>query len=236
MQEPTSEELAESQATLNEYVAYMIMGQAFNELRYVDRAVTALLNFNLAAGFELCEEMPPDDAKTRQLRARTAVNAVRDLDRMSRWDATRARLEADHLRQWGPDAVPAAAAAGGAALVYLITHAGLGAAKVGISDAAGLRLAAHRRKGWQVASVFSVPAGRAAAVEAAMLEGWRRAGMPSYLARGQMPQGGWTETVALGRLDLAAEVTRLCKLAVQQDARPSRSQSGRPPACGRQAS
>ena len=64
MQEPTSEELAESQATLNEYVAYMIMGQAFNELRYVDRAVTALLNFNLAAGFELCEEMPPDDAKT----------------------------------------------------------------------------------------------------------------------------------------------------------------------------
>lgn len=236
MQEPTSEELAESQATLNEYVAYMIMGQAFNELRYVDRAVTALLNFNQAAGFELCEEMPPDDAKTRQLRARTAVNAVRDLDRMSRWDATRAHLEADHLRQWGPDAVPAAAAAGGAALVYLITHAGLGAAKVGISDAAGLRLAAHRRKGWQVAAVFSVPAGRAAAVEAAMLEGWRRAGMPSYLTRGQMPQGGWTETVALGRLDLAAEVTRLCKLAVQQDARPSRSQSGRPPACGRQAS
>ena len=55
--------------------------------------------------------------------------------------------------------------------MYLITHAGLGAAKVGISDAAGLRLAAHRRKGWQVASVFSVPAGRAAAVEAAMLEG-----------------------------------------------------------------
>ena len=110
--------------------------------------------------------------------------------------------------------------------MYLITHPKLGAAKVGIADTSGLRLAQHRRAGWQVAAVFSVAAGRAAAVEAAMLEGWRRAGMPSYLAQGQMPQGGWTETVALGRLDLAAEVTRLCKLAVQQDARPSRSQSG----------
>jgi hypothetical protein len=236
MNAPTADELAESQATLNEYVAYMIMGQAFNEMRYADRAVTALLNFNQAAGFELCEAMPPDDANTRQLCARTAVNAVRDLDSMSRWDAARARLEAAHLRQWGPDAVPAAPAAGGAALVYLITHAKLGAAKVGIADTSGLRLAQHRRAGWQVAAVFSVAAGRAAAVEAAMLEGWRRAGMPSCLARGQMPQGGWTETVALGRLDLAAEVTRLCKLAVQQDARPSRSQSGRPSACGRQAS
>ena len=79
------------QADLNEFVAYMIMGQAFNEMRYLDRAVTALLNFNLAAGFELCEEAPPDDVGARQLCARTAVNAVRDLDRMSRWDATRAR-------------------------------------------------------------------------------------------------------------------------------------------------
>ena len=145
---------------------------------------------------------------------------------MSRWDATRARLEADHCGGGGPDAVPAVPAGGGAALVYLITHPKLGAAKVGIADTSGLRLAQHRRAGWQVAAVFSVAAGRAAAVEAAMLEGWRRAGMPSYLAQGQMPQGGWTETVALGRLDLAAEVTRLCKLAVQQDARPSRSRSG----------
>jgi hypothetical protein len=43
---------------------------------------------------------------------------------------------------------------------------------------------------------------------------------------GQMPQGGWTETVAAARIDLAATVTRICNLAVQQDARPSRSQSG----------
>jgi len=34
--------------------------------------------------------------------------------------------------------------------------------------------------------------------------------------------------VAAGRVDLAATVTRICNLAVQQDARPpSRSQDGR---------
>lgn len=47
----TADELAESQADLNEYLAYMIMGEAFNERRYVDRALTALTYHNLAAGF-----------------------------------------------------------------------------------------------------------------------------------------------------------------------------------------
>jgi len=42
MNVPTADELAESQADLNEYLANMIMGEAFNELRYVDRALTAL--------------------------------------------------------------------------------------------------------------------------------------------------------------------------------------------------
>jgi hypothetical protein len=93
IQEPTPEELAKSQADLNEYVAYMIMGQAFNELRYVDCALTALTNHNLAAGFAagFAGEKPPDDPGGRQLRARMAVNAVAKLDVMSRWDATRAR-------------------------------------------------------------------------------------------------------------------------------------------------
>src|SRR5579871_4552915 len=89
---PTPEQLAESQADLNEYVAYMIMGQAFNELRYVDCALTALTRHNLAAGFVagFAGEKPPDDPAGRQLRARMAVNAVAKLDAMSRWDATRA--------------------------------------------------------------------------------------------------------------------------------------------------
>ena len=49
MDVPTADELAESQADLNEYLAYMIMGEAFNERRYVDRALTAFTNHNLAA-------------------------------------------------------------------------------------------------------------------------------------------------------------------------------------------
>src|SRR5690348_13176622 len=90
MDAPTAEELAQSQADLNEYLAYMIMGQAFNELRYVECALTALTNHNLAAGLvaEFAGEKPPDDLGGRQLCARKAVNAVRKLDTMSRWDAT----------------------------------------------------------------------------------------------------------------------------------------------------
>jgi len=92
----------------------------------------------------------------------------------------------------------------------------------------GLRLAQHRRKGWQILAVFQVSAKSAAAIETDVLKWWRGAlGLPSYLSRDQMPQGGWTETVAAGRVDLAATVTRMCNRAVQQDARPSRSQDGR---------
>jgi hypothetical protein len=36
MNVPTVDELVESQADLNEYLAYMIMGEAFNERRYVE--------------------------------------------------------------------------------------------------------------------------------------------------------------------------------------------------------
>lgn len=221
MDVPAADELAKSQADLNEYLAYMIMGEAFNERRYVDRALTALANHNLAAGFEaeFAGEKPPDDLGGRQRCARAAVNAVLSMDVASRWDATRTRLDADQLQRRTPD---------GAALVYLIAHAELGAVKVGIADTAGLRLAQHRRKGWQILAVFQVSAKSAAAIETDVLKWWRGAlGLPSYLTRSQMPQGGWTETVAAGRVDLAATVTRICNRAVQQDARPGRSQDGR---------
>ena len=212
MDAPTADELAESQADLNEYLAYMIMGEAFNEWRYVDRALTALTNHNLAAGLgaEFAGEKPPDDLDGRQRCARAAVNAVQSMDVMSRWDAKRARLEADQLRR-----APDGAAGTSAALVYLITHAKLGAAKVGIADMSGLRLAQHRREGWQILAVFQVSAQSAAAIETDVLKWWRGAlGLPSYLTRDHMPQGGWTETVAAGRINLAATVTRICNLAV----------------------
>lgn len=218
-----ADELAKSQADLNEYLAYMIMGEAFNELRYVDRALTALANHNLAAGFEagFAGEKPPDDPGGRQRCAQAAANAVHSMDVMSRWDAARARLEAGQLQRRAPDGAASLPAADGAALVYLITHAGLGAAKVGIADTAGSRLAQHRRQGWQILAVFRVSAQSAAAIETDILKWWRGAlGLPSYLTRAHMPQGGWTETVAAARVDLAATVTRICNRAVRQEALP----------------
>jgi hypothetical protein len=78
-----------------------------------------------------------------------------------------------------------------------------------------LRLAQHRREGWQILAVFQVSAKSAAAIETDVLKWWRGAlGLPSYLTRDHMPQGGWTETVAAGRVNLAATVTRICNLAV----------------------
>jgi len=105
MNVPTADELAESQAALNEYLANMIMGEAFNELRYVDRALTALVNHNLAAGFgaEFAGEKPPDDLDGRERCARAAVDTVQSMDIMSRWDAKRAQREADQLQRWAPD-------------------------------------------------------------------------------------------------------------------------------------
>jgi hypothetical protein len=114
------------------------------------------------------------------------------------------------------------------ALVYLVTHAALGAAKIGVTDAAGSRIAQHRRAGWQLLAAFQVSAEMACVIEDDILRWWRsELGLPSHLQRSQMPQGGHTETVALAGIDLAATVTRICNLAVQQDARPSRSQSER---------
>jgi len=118
----------------------------------------------LAGGFraEFAGEKPPDDLGGRQRCARAAVNAVLSMDVVSRWDATRARLDADQLQRRSPDGAAPLSTADGAALVYLITHAKLGAAKVGIADMSGLRLAQHRRNGWQILAVFQVSAKSAA--------------------------------------------------------------------------
>jgi hypothetical protein len=100
------------------------------------------------------------------------------------------------------------------ALVYLVAHAGLGAAKVGVSEADGTRIAQHRRQGWQLIAAFQVSATAAAAIERGILRWWRAdLALPAFLGRGQMPQGGWTETVALGRIDLARTVARVCEQA-----------------------
>ena len=90
-----------------------------------------------------------------------------------------------------------------------------------------MRLAQHRREGWQLLAAFQVTAKAAIAIETDILRWWRaELALPSYLKRDQMPQGGWTETVAAGRVDLAATVTRICNLAVGVAA-PARASPGR---------
>lgn len=81
MNVPTADELAESQAGLNEYLANMIMGEAFNELRYVDRALTALTNPTWQPDSE-----PSSPARNHQMTL-TGVSAVHGLRwmRCSRW-------------------------------------------------------------------------------------------------------------------------------------------------------
>src|SRR5438270_355215 len=76
-------------------------------------------------------------------------------------------------------------------------------------------LAASQASLNEIVAAFQVTAKAAIAIEAEVLRWWRRElGLPSYLSRGQMPQGGWTETVAAGSIDLPATVTRICNLAV----------------------
>ena len=158
-----------------------------------------------------------------------STDGVRDvlLTLVDRHPDVAARALADCARTWDPDGTDAAAAREGlpmtstSALVYLITHAGYGAAKVGVSDPLGSRIAEHRRAGWELVASFKVAASAACAIEADILRWWRgELGLPPHLGRDQMPQGGWTETVATGSVDLAATVTRICNLAMQQDARP----------------
>jgi hypothetical protein len=115
--------------------------------------------------------------------------------------------------------------ADGPAPVYLITHAAYEAAKVSIADTSGSRLAEHRRAGWQILAAFQVTARAAMAIETDVLRWWRgELGLPSYLSCGQMPQGGWTETVATGSIDLAATMTQICNLAVADHSHQERRQ------------
>jgi hypothetical protein len=161
----------------------------------------------------------------RELAERQAVLGVRLVETHLEAQAARARAQAyTHEFMARQKEITLKHRGGGAepALIYLITHDSYGAAKVGIGDMRGLRPSQHRREGWQVCATFQVTAKAAIAIEADILRWWRRElGRPSYLGRHQMPQGGHTETVALAGIDLAATVTRICSLAVRQDARPA---------------
>lgn len=100
-----------------------------------------------------------------------------------------------------------------AAVVYLITHADYGAAKVGITDASEGRLKKHSRRGWQVLYRIDVPGELAISIETEILDWWRgELGLPTHLGPEEMPQGGWTETVCAEEIDLALTMHRIRQL------------------------
>ena len=100
------------------------------------------------------------------------------------------------------------------AVVYLITHTGFGAAKIGITDSSGNRLKTHSTRGWQVLCTVAVPGERAMLIEAEILDWWRgELALPAYLGPQEMKQGGWTETVSAEEIDLAVTIHRIRHLA-----------------------
>jgi hypothetical protein len=223
--------LAAIQARLNDFAAAVIRATR-GDSEQAKAALSALRELNWAAGLDFEGAPPTPPGASREYHAGMAVRHDSSLEIARAWEKSRAAIQASYLRHGVPPDVAALARqqeADAPALVYLVTHTALGATKIGVTDAAGSRIAQHRREGWQLLAAFQVSAEMACAIEDDVLRWWRRnLGLPSYLTRAQMPQGGWTETVAAARIDLAATVTRICNMAVQQDARPGRRQSGRP--------
>jgi hypothetical protein len=83
------------------------------------------------------------------------------------------------------------------ALIYLITHSSLGAAKIGIAKSGGKRLAQHIRNGWTVDQNLPLVGRDARAVERAVLGVWTKLKLPYGASADDMPQAGYTETVKL---------------------------------------
>ncbi len=108
------------------------------------------------------------------------------------------------------------------AVVYLITHPSLSAAKIGITDTAGRRLKKHAQQGWETLAAVPVPGELALSIEKEILDWWRgELALPVYLGRQEMPQGGWTETVDSTEIDLAATIRRIHDRAAVQTTRLS---------------
>ena len=88
--------------------------------------------------------------------------------------------------------------------IYLITHEGLGAHKIGIGAPSGYRIRRHRQEGWELYRKRTFKTGnRARKVEQAVLE-WLRIDLelPPGVRQQDMPQAGWTETVPASTVEL----------------------------------
>ncbi len=86
-------------------------------------------------------------------------------------------------------------------ILYLMKNEPFRILKVGVSSEASRknRIKSHTDNGWEVIKTWAVPdAGLAEAVESAVLSHWRKViGAPIAMRREDMPQGGYSETVAM---------------------------------------
>lgn len=221
--------LAAIQARLNDFAAAAIRATRGNSGQ-ADTVLSALRELNWAAGLDFEGASPDPPGASREYHAGMAVRHAGSLEIARAWEKAGPRSRraiSGTARRPMPQLQHASWRLTPPALVYLVTHTALCAAKIGVTDAAGSRIAQHRRAGWQLLAAFQVSAEMACVIEDDVLRWWRREpGLPSFLGRNQMPQGGWTETVAAGRIDLAATVTRICNLAVQQDGHPAGARAG----------
>ena len=82
------------------------------------------------------------------------------------------------------------------AIVYLVEHEEFMAFKIGISGVGKNRLAQHARQGWITRAQIDFATGRDALWVEQETKRWVRnhLGLPEYLGREEMPQGGATET------------------------------------------
>jgi len=115
------------------------------------------------------------------------------------------------------------AAAGGLgaeddALIYLVTHSGYQAVKIGIGAAHRKRIQQHKKYGWETLEEWSGFNGITAyAAEGAVLRAWRSAGIPAAVTASDMPQAGYTETAPMDLVDLA-EVRRIVEQEIKRQA------------------
>lgn len=98
--------------------------------------------------------------------------------------------------------------------VYLLDHSVFGALKVGISGLRSRRLRSHTLQGWRVVFLLAVPGTLAVEIEKSILDWWRNdLGLPPYLSKYEIPQGGWTETVDVEAVSIPEVIRRIRLLA-----------------------
>lgn len=118
------------------------------------------------------------------------------------------------------------------AVIYLIAHDELGALKVGITstNATAPRITIHRANGWRVIRVWETGTGQQAVyVESAILRWWRdELRLRPYCREGDMPQGGFTETVDATKVrasDVSRHITKALAQAVDLPPLPDRDET-----------